>query len=150
MLNAIDLFRIGHKAYNKKIPIIPKVMFHLNYALFRCVIPSECSIGEGSRFAYGGICVVLNKNAQLGNNCMIGQGVTIGGKPGQNGGVPVIGNNCYLAAGCKVLGGVTVGDNCVIGANAVVTHDIPDNCVVAGVPARVIKTDIDINDYWKS
>lgn len=55
------------------------------------------------------------------------------------GGTPVIGDNCKIGAGAKILGGVVVGDNVFIGANAVVTHDVPSNCVVGGVPAKIIK-----------
>ena len=55
-----------------------------------------------------------------------------------------VGNNVWIGAGTIVLGGVTIGDNCIIGCRAVVTKDIPDNSIVVGVPARVIKT---IQDY---
>ena len=50
-----------------------------------------------------------------------------------------IGNNVWIGGGVTILSGVTVGNNVVIGAGAVVTTDIPDNCVVAGIPARIIK-----------
>ena len=51
----------------------------------------------------------------------------------------VIGNNCWLGAGCTILSGVTVGDGCVIAAGSIVTKSVPPNSVVAGVPAKVIK-----------
>ena len=57
---------------------------------------------------------------------------------GSNAGVPSIGDNCVLGPGSKILGSVTLGDNVFVGANAVVTHDIPSNSVVAGIPAKVI------------
>ncbi|WP_410520045.1 hypothetical protein [Butyricimonas virosa] len=52
-----------------------------------------------------------------------------------------MGNNCIIFPGAKVIGNVKLGDNVVVGANAVVTQDIPDNCVCAGVPAKVISND---------
>lgn len=52
---------------------------------------------------------------------------------------PTIGDNVVVYAGAKIIGGVHIGNNVIIGANAVVTKDVPDNCVVAGVPARIIK-----------
>lgn len=52
----------------------------------------------------------------------------------------VIGKNVWLGDRVSILGGVTIGDNVIVGANSVVTHDIPSNCVAAGVPAKVIKT----------
>lgn len=61
--------------------------------------------------------------------------------------VPVIGDNVYIGAGAKVLGNVKVGSGSVIGANEVVVHDVPPRCVEAGIPARIIKENIDINDY---
>lgn len=75
----------------------------------------------------------------IGKNCSIRQDVTIGADHIPNGSIPTIGDNVEFGAGCKVLGGITVGNNVVIGANAVVVHDVPDNCVVAGIPAKVIK-----------
>ena len=54
-------------------------------------------------------------------------------------GVPTIGDNVFLGLGCKVFGGITIGNNVIVAPNAVVTKDVPDNCVVAGVPARIIK-----------
>lgn len=107
---------------------------------------------KGTKFAYGGIGVVIHARAVVGRNCMIGQGVTIGGKSGWYE-VPVIGDNVEIHAGARVLGPVKIGDNVIIGANAVVVKDVPDNCVVAGVPARIIKDNMteearaEMNEY---
>ena len=57
-----------------------------------------------------------------------------------------IGNNVFIGADCLILPGVTIGDNVVLGARSVVTKDLPQNGVYAGVPARFIKS---IDDYWK-
>lgn len=64
-------------------------------------------------------------------------------------GIPTIGNNVTIYAGAKVFGKITIGDDVVIGANAVVTKDIPSHSMVAGVPAKIIKTRTDINEMWK-
>ena len=66
----------------------------------------------------------------------LSQGVTIGDR---NGGRPIIGNNVGFGPGVKVLGKVTIGDNCFIAANAVVVKDMPANAIVGGVPAKIIK-----------
>ena len=71
--------------------------------------------------------------------------VTIGGKSGWYE-VPVIGNNVHISAGARILGPVRVGNNVLIGANAVVVKDVPDNCVVAGVPAKIIKENLTAED----
>jgi serine O-acetyltransferase len=52
---------------------------------------------------------------------------------------PVIGDNVIIGSGAKVLGGITIGHNVRVGANAVVTHSVPDNVVVGGIPARILK-----------
>lgn len=64
-------------------------------------------------------------------------------------GIPTIGNNVTIFAGAKVFGKITIGDDVVIGANAVVTKDIPSHSMVAGVPAKIIKTRKEINEMWK-
>lgn len=76
---------------------------------------------------------------------MIGQGVTIGGKSGWYE-VPVIGDDVEINAGARIIGPVRIGNNVIIGANAVVVKDVPDNCVVAGIPARIIKENLTKED----
>lgn len=142
----MKLYRLGNYCYRKNIPIIPKVINILIRVIYRCAIYSETSIGKRTLFGYGGIGVVIHKRAVIGENCVIGTNVTIGGRT-KSKEVPVIGDDVYIATGAKVLGNVKVGNECVIGANAVVIHDVPDNCVVAGIPAKVIKTNIEINDF---
>jgi serine O-acetyltransferase len=97
------------------------------------------SVGPGFFVEYG--FVTLIGAQRIGRNCWINPGVTIGYKTGLEKSLSIIGDNVYIGAGAKILGSVTIGDNVVIGANAVVTHDVPPNCMVAGVPARIIKRD---------
>lgn len=141
------LFRTGNYLYNKKIPFIPKVMNFLIRLCHNSAVFSETSIGKNTNFAYGGIGVVIHKRAVIGENCMIGSNVTIGGRS-KSKDVPRIGNNVYIATGAKILGNITIADGCVIGANAVVICDVPQNSIVAGIPARIIKTNINAKDYY--
>ena len=77
--------------------------------------------------------------SHIGKNCTILPNVLIGRKnPGEKADV-FIGDNCYISTGVTILGPITIGNNVTIGAGAVVTMDIPDNCVIAGVPARITK-----------
>lgn len=94
----------------------------------------ETQIGEGLRFQHF-TGIVINQRAVIGKHCLIFQNVTIGTSES---GIPKIGNNVILTSGCKVIGGVTIGDNVIIGANAVVTHNIPSNSIAVGIPAKVI------------
>lgn len=138
MINAYYLYKISHKLYKWKIPLIPKLIKLLCFLIYNSSIPYECVLGKGTRFAYSGIGVVLHKRVVIGENCTIGTNVTIGGKSGHYE-VPVIGNNVYIATGSKILGPITIGNNVTIGANAVVISNIPDNAIVAGIPAKIIK-----------
>jgi len=141
------LYHIGNYLYRHKIPLLPKLINIMIRLIHNSAVFSETDIGENTTFGYGGIGVVIHKRAKIGRDCKIGTSVTIGGKS-QSVNVPTIGDNCFIATGAKILGDVTVGNNCVIGANCVVVTDIPDNCVVAGIPGKVIKTDINPKDYY--
>lgn len=89
--------------------------------------------------------IVISRAATIGNNCTIYQNVTIGSKNIKTGdgktksNYPTIDDNTIIYAGAVIAGNVHIGKNCVIGANSVVTKDIPDNSVAVGVPANVIK-----------
>ena len=76
----------------------------------------------------------------MGAGCSIGQGVTIGTQGMGKGDVPVLGDRVYVGAGAKVLGAVTVGDDVAIGANSVVTRDLPSGVTAVGAPARPVQT----------
>lgn len=143
----MNLYKLGNFFFRKKIPFLPKVFDILIRIINNSAVFSQTSIGKGTVFAYGGIALVIHKRAVIGKTCIIGSCVTIGGKS-KSIGVPVIGDNCFIASGAKILGDIKVGDNCVIGANAVVVKDIPDNCLVAGIPAKVLKTNINPKDYY--
>jgi serine O-acetyltransferase len=139
MFNSVHFYRLGHCIYKMQIPFLPKIIELIIFLLYNSKIPSSCEIGKDSFFSYGGIGVVLHARCKIGDNVNIGTNVTIGGKSG-NYDVPIIGNNVYIATGAKVLGPIKIGNNVTIGANAVVIKDVADNMVVAGIPAKIIKS----------
>lgn len=130
-----------------------KVPFKVYQYITGVHLDERCSCGGGLHIEHHSN-IAISVGATLGENVTLFQGVTIGKNfGGSHYGYPNIGDNVILFAGCKVLGKVRVGNNAVIGANSVVTKDVPDNCVVAGVPAKVVSEDfrtaIFKNEYEK-
>lgn len=105
---------------------------------FGISIPPDTKIGSGFYVGhFGGIFV--SSQSIVGKNCNISQGVTLGkANRGKNKGYPKLGDNVYIGPGAKIIGAVNIGNNVAIGANCVVTRDVPDNSVVTGVPGKVI------------
>lgn len=135
-------FRLGSWTKGKKalIPIYAIAwMMHRHYTFKFGIQMPLCTPVEGGLSFNHFSCVIINGSTRIGRNCTIFHGVTTALKMGgRNVGVPSIGDNCVLGPGCKILGNVTIGDNVFVGANAVVTHNIESNSVVAGIPAKVI------------
>ena len=104
------------------------------------VMLGGCVIGRGADFGprfvlIHSIGVVINTEVRGGSDVYVEHQVTIGAEKGE---APVLGNNVFVGAGAKLLGGVRIGSNVKIGANAVVLDDIPDNSTAVGIPARVV------------
>ena len=143
----VSIYRIAYFLYELRIPFIPDLINKIFIRiLFSCQIGLGAKIGKKVNFGYGGLGIVIHKRAIIGNNVRIGTNVTIGGTSRKYG-VPIIGDNTIIGSGAKILGPIKIGKNCVIGANTVVINDIPNNCLAVGVPAKVIKRNIDISNY---
>ena len=125
--------------YLHHIPFLPKLVTLLIFLIYNSKIPYQAKIGKGTTFGYGGIGVVVHSYAVIGDNCLVSQHVTIGGGNSKYPGVPIIGDNVHISHGAIVFGGITIGSNVTIGANAVVNKPVPDNAIVAGVPAKIIR-----------
>ena len=145
-MNLIKFYRVANWLYRNKIPFLPKIIYYLQFLIYNSSVPPSVIIGKNTKFAYGGIGVVIHSRAIIGSDCIIGQGITIGGKS-KNPNVPKIGNRVYIAAGARIIGDVIIGDDVMIGANSVVTKSVPSNTVVAGVPAKIIKEGIYLKDF---
>jgi serine O-acetyltransferase len=131
--------------HNFHIPIL-RTVFKIFCAIFQKVVeiltgselPNTAQIGEGLVIPHAS-GITIHYRAHLGENCILGPRVTIGvsGITDREG-VPRIGDRVVIGAGACIIGPITVGNNVVIGANAVVEKDVPDNVVVGGVPAKII------------
>ena len=139
---AVLLFRIGKvfRQYGFRVvaAIIERIMHHACH----CWISTSASIGKGFLVAHvGGI--VIGGSVVIGSNCDIRQNVTLGGnynRQDEDGRTqPAVENNVSIGVGAVILGPVKIGTNTIVGANSVVTRDMPSNSIVAGIPAQVIR-----------
>jgi serine O-acetyltransferase len=137
------VYRFGRWRYSIPTRLL-RMPFSLAYRImFKLVqmatgIELPCEVRVGRNFVidhFGGI--VISGFARFGDNCRIRTGVVVGLAHVDEPCAPVFGNNVDIGTGAKVLGPITVGDNVLIGANAVVVRDVPSNSVVTGVPGRV-------------
>jgi serine O-acetyltransferase len=131
-------WRYGLKAsvFRKCCSLVYKLAFKLVQILTGIELPCEVKLGKNFVIDhFGGI--VISGYAQFGDNCRIRNGVVVGLANVDNPCAPIFGNNVDIGSGAKVLGPISIGDNVLIGANAVVITDIPSNSIAVGVPAVV-------------
>ncbi len=140
-LHAVLIYRLSHKIYLSGYRTTARVISQLGKFLTGVEIHPGATIGKGL-FIDHGAGVVIGETTVIGNNCLLYQGVTLGGNGKDKGKRhPTLGNNVMVGCGAKVLGPFTIGDNVKIAANAVVLNEIPPNCTAVGAPARVVKKD---------
>ncbi|MBM4141775.1 MAG: cysteine--tRNA ligase [Nitrospira sp.] len=140
--HAIFFHRINHFLWKRGIPVLPRLLSHFARFLTGIEIHPAAKIGPGF-FVDHGMGVVIGETTEIGEDCLLYQGVTLGGTGKEKGKRhPTLGNNVVVGTGAKVLGPITIGNNVVIGANSVVLKSIPDNSVCVGVPGRITKKKI--------
>lgn len=138
-LHAVIAYRISHKLYKKKLFLPARIVSQSARFLTGIEIHPGATIGKGL-FIDHGSGVVIGETTEIGDNCTLYQGVTLGGT-GKDVGKrhPTLGNNVMVGSGAKILGPFRIGDNCKVAANAVVLKEIPPNCTAVGIPAKVVK-----------
>lgn len=110
----------------------------LSWKLHFTIYPG--TIGPGLCIYHVGGFLHVGKNVRIGNNYTLLPGVVFGNKDMENIDQPVeVGDNCFFGLNAKIFGPLKIGNNVIVGANSVVTKDIPDNAIVGGVPARIIR-----------
>jgi serine O-acetyltransferase len=138
---ALVVYRFGRWRYGVRPALLRKVFSLIYRIAFKFIqivtgIELPCEVEIGRNFVidhFGGI--VISGYAKFGDNCRIRNGVVVGLRRTDEPCAPIIGNNVDIGAGAKILGPIKVGDNVLIGANAVVIHDVPSDCMAVGVPA---------------
>lgn len=138
-LHAIFLHRINHALWKLRIPVLPRLFSQMGRFFTGIEIHPAAKIGPGF-FIDHGFGVVIGETAEIGKDCLLYQGVTLGGTGKEKGKRhPTLGDGVVVGAGTKILGAIRIGDYVKIGANSVVLHPVPDYSIVVGVPGRVIK-----------
>ncbi|MBE6611338.1 MAG: serine O-acetyltransferase [Ruminococcaceae bacterium] len=137
--HAVLAYRVSHKLYEKNMHFAARMVSQGARFLTGIEIHPGAKIGKGL-FIDHGSAVVIGETAEIGDNCTIYQGVTLGGT-GKHVGKrhPTLGNNVMVGSGAKVLGPFKVGDNSKIAANAVVLEEVPSDSTAVGIPARVVR-----------
>jgi serine O-acetyltransferase len=143
---ALLVYRFGHARRVVKVRAL-RLPWTLVYVVLNKLVEIFCgiTIGGGAQIGrrlsiehHGGI--VIHGATVIGDDCLIRHGVTIGNAGRKDpSGAPTIGNRVEIGAGAKILGRITLGDDVIVGANAVVTRDVPPGAVVGGIPARIIR-----------
>ncbi len=137
--HAILCYRVANKLYRGKHYFASRAISQIARHLTGIEIHPGATIGKGL-FIDHGMGVVIGETTEIGDNCTLYQGVTLGGT-GKDVGKrhPTLGNNVLVGAGAKVLGPITIQDNSKVAANAVVLKEIPENSTAVGIPARVVR-----------
>ena len=147
-LHAIWMHRVSHRLWRAKRRILSR-MFS-NWARFLTGIEIHPGATIGKRFVIDhGMGVVIGETAVIGDDVLMYHGVTLGGK--ENSAIdrhPIIGSQVVIGAGAKIIGRITIGDNCYIGANTVVTKDIPAGSTVVGEIGKILSKKEAVSGHW--
>ncbi len=136
-LQATGLLRLSALCSRRRIPLLPGILRRLNITLYGLDVVATIPIGGGLYLPHTVGTVIMAE--RIGRNVTIVSNVTIGMRH-QAFDFPVIGNDVFIGAGARILGGVTIGDGASIGANAVVLTDVPPGATAVGIPAKIVKS----------
>ena len=136
--HALLTYRIAHRLWKYKIPLLPQILTRIIQILYAIDIDYRAQISGGVLIIHG-VGLVIGAGARVSPGTTLYHGVTLGvthskDKPG----FPELGRNVLVGAGAKLLGGIKIGDDAIVGANAVVLSDVPPCYLAVGCPARVI------------
>ena len=136
--HARQLHRLAHTLLRWHLPLLPRLVSHINRFFTGIEIHPGATIGEGLCIDHG-MGVVIGETSVIGNNVTLYQGVTLGGTSHQRAKRhPTLGKNVVVGVGAQLIGNITIGDNAKVGAGSVVITSVPANATVVGVPGRVV------------
>ncbi len=138
-LHAILLYRAAHWLWGRRLRLMARFLSHVTRLLTGIEIHPAARIGRGLLIDHG-MSTVIGETSEIGDDCTLYQGVTLGGTGKETGKRhPTLGNNVVVGVGASILGSIAVGDNALVGAGSVVLRPVPPNATVVGVPARVVR-----------
>ena len=138
-VHALLNHRIAHFFYKHKLFYLARLVSQLSRFFTGIEIHPGATIGK-RLFIDHGSGVVIGETTEIGDDCTIFQGVTLGGTGKDQGKRhPTLGNNISVGSGSRILGPVHIGDNAKIAANAVVLNDVPSDSTVVGIPAEIVR-----------
>jgi len=136
--HARQFHRLAHWLHGNRLRLLARGVSHFSRAVTGIEIHPAAKLGEGL-FIDHGMGVVIGETAEVGADCHLYQGVTLGGTSTQRAKRhPSLGENVVVGAGAKIIGAVTIGNNAKIGAGSVVNSNVPENATVVGVPGHVV------------
>lgn len=139
-LHAVLIHRVAHWFYRRRRYIIARCISQTARFLTGIEIHPGARIGA-RLFIDHGLAVVIGETAEIGDDVLLYQGVTLGGTGNERGKRhPTLGNRVVVGAGASVLGNIRLGDDVKVGAGSVVVHSVPDDATVVGIPAKVVRT----------
>ena len=139
-LHAVLLHRVAHFLYRRKLFVAARLVSSFSRFITGIEIHPGARIGE-RLFIDHGLGVVIGETAEIGNDVLLYQGVTIGGTGNERGKRhPTLGDRVVVGTGASVLGNIRLGDDVRVGAGAVVVHSVPRSSTVVGIPGRVVRT----------
>ena len=130
-------YRIRPRAIRKPFSLLYKLLKTVCEILTGIELPCEASVGRRLKIEHFGN-IIVSGDAAFGDDVVIRNGVTVGLRRTGIRGAPIIGDRVDIGAGAKILGRINIGNDVVIGANAVVIEDVPPNSIAVGVPARIL------------
>jgi len=145
-LHAILLHRVSHRLYKWNVPLLPRVLSQFGRFVTGIEIHPGATIGRRF-FIDHGAGVVIGETAEIGDDVLLYQGVTLGGTGREKGKRhPTLGDGVVVGTGAKVLGNILIGNHVKIGAGSVVVRPAPDYSTVVGVPGHVVRTRTESGD----
>ena len=143
-MNVSFLWWLSCKAYQLKIPLIPRLIKIINFLVFHAILPYQAEIERDIDLKHYGLGIVIHPNVKIGHRVQIYHNVTLAAETWVGSPYKIeIGDDVFIGAGAAIVGRkdqtLIIADRAVIGANAVVTHDVNADETVVGVPARPLK-----------